>query len=71
MTEYNDNIEEIEDDDQQLYEHFRFEADPGQQPVRVDKFMCEKLQHSSDAEFAVLPLAPAWDDVETEDTYNE
>lgn len=47
MTEYNDNIEEIEDDDQQLYEHFRFEADPGQQPVRVDKFMCEKLQHSS------------------------
>ena len=41
MTEYNDNIEEIEDDDQQLYEHFRFEADPGQQPVRVDKFMCE------------------------------
>ena len=31
----------------------------------------EKLQHTSDAEFAVLPLAPAWDDVETEDTYNE
>lgn len=36
-----------EDEDQQLYEHFRFEADPGQQPMRVDKFMCEKLQHSS------------------------
>ena len=35
-----------EDEDQQLYEHFRFEADPGQQPMRVDKFMCEKLQHS-------------------------
>ena len=31
----------------------------------------EKLQHTSDAEFAVLPLAPAWDDVETEDTFNE
>ena len=31
----------------------------------------EKLQHTSDAEFAALPLTPAWDDVETEDTYNE
>ena len=31
----------------------------------------EKLQHTSDAEFAVLPLAPAWDDVKTEDTFNE
>ena len=31
----------------------------------------EKLQHTTDAEFAVLPLVPAWDDVETEDTFNE
>ena len=31
----------------------------------------EKLQHTTDNEFAVLPLVPAWDDVETEDTYNE
>ena len=31
----------------------------------------EKLQHTSDAEFAVLPLVLAWDDVETEDTFNE
>ena len=31
----------------------------------------EKLQHTTDNEFAVLPLTPAWDDVETEDTYNE
>ncbi len=31
----------------------------------------EKLQRTSDAEFAVLPLTPAWDGVETEDTYNE
>ena len=39
----------IEDDDEtgQLYEHFRFVADPGQEPQRVDKFMCEKLPHSS------------------------
>ena len=32
---------------QQLYEHFRFEVDHGQVPVRIDKFMFEKLQHSS------------------------
>ena len=32
---------------QQLYEHFRFEVDKGQVPVRIDKFMFEKLQHSS------------------------
>ena len=31
----------------------------------------EKLQHTTDNEFAVLPLVPAWDDVETEDTFNE
>ncbi len=30
-----------------LYEHYRFEVDRGQVPVRVDKFMCEKMQHSS------------------------
>ncbi|MDD6894516.1 MAG: RluA family pseudouridine synthase [Prevotellaceae bacterium] len=35
------------DEGQQLYEHFRFEVDKGQVPVRIDKFMFEKLQHSS------------------------
>ena len=30
-----------------LYEHFRFVADPGQQLLRVDKFLVERLQHSS------------------------
>lgn len=32
-----------------LFEHFRFEADPGQEPLRVDKFMAAKLPHSSRA----------------------
>ena len=32
---------------QQLYEQFRFEVEKGQVPVRIDKFMFEKLQHSS------------------------
>ena len=42
-----DNDELLEDDEQQLYEHFRIVADEGQKPLRVDKFMFEKLQHSS------------------------
>ena len=40
--------DEVEDDEQQqLYEHFRIEVDRGQVAVRVDKFLFEKLQHSS------------------------
>ena len=40
--------DEVDDDEQQqLYEHFRIEVDRGQVPVRVDKFLYEKLQHSS------------------------
>ena len=35
------------DEDVQLYEHFRFAADKGQIPMRVDKFLFEHLQHSS------------------------
>ncbi|MBR3726344.1 MAG: RNA pseudouridine synthase, partial [Prevotella sp.] len=34
-------------DAQELYEHFRFEVDPGQTPLRIDKYMQEKMQHSS------------------------
>lgn len=37
----------IDEDDIQLYEHFRLEADKGQEPMRVDKFLFVHLQHSS------------------------
>lgn len=49
MAEEFDDIELLEDDGegQQLYEHFRIEVDRGQVPVRIDKYMFEKLQHSS------------------------
>ncbi len=48
MTDIKSLIEEIEEeDDQQLYEHFRLEVDPGQEAVRVDKFLFEHMQHSS------------------------
>ena len=47
MSETLLDLEELEDDSPQLYEHYRFVVDKGQVPVRVDKYMCEKLQHSS------------------------
>lgn len=31
----------------EMYEHFRFVADPGQQQIRVDKFLTTRLEHSS------------------------
>lgn len=33
--------------DRQMYEHFRFVADPGQQLLRIDKFLTTRLEHSS------------------------
>lgn len=34
-------------DGRDLYEHFRFEADKGQQLLRVDKFLVERMQRTS------------------------
>ena len=36
-----------EDSEQELYEHFRFVADKGQQLLRVDKFLVQRLEKSS------------------------
>ena len=49
MEEYTDDIELAGEEEcgQELYEHFRVTADKGQVAVRVDKFLFEKLQHSS------------------------
>lgn len=47
MTEYTEEIDELEDEQQPLYEHFRTVVDEGQSPLRIDKYMFEKLQHSS------------------------
>lgn len=32
---------------QELYEHWKLEVDPGQTPLRIDKFLAEHMQHSS------------------------
>jgi len=52
-------MENNELDDDQLYEHWKIEVDPGQQPVRIDKYLAEKnpfqsrnrIQNAADAGF--------------------
>jgi len=38
---------ETDSDNNELYEHFRFEADKGQAPLRIDKFLNNKLEKTS------------------------
>lgn len=45
MVETPMDIEELEVPP--LYEHYRIVVDKGQEPLRIDKYMFEKLQHSS------------------------
>lgn len=52
--EENDETEEsvaeptyVTDDGRELYEHFRFEADKGQQLLRVDKFLVDRMTKTS------------------------
>lgn len=40
------NQEEIDEQDE-LYEHYRVVADPGQELVRLDKFLCDRLPNAS------------------------
>jgi len=39
--------EEIEDSGSELYEHYRFVADPGQVVIRIDKFLLDRLPNTS------------------------
>lgn len=50
MDDFSDNPELLQPDsdgDGELYEHFRFVADKGQELLRVDKFLVQRLQKSS------------------------
>jgi 23S rRNA pseudouridine1911/1915/1917 synthase len=38
---------EILDEDQEMYEHFHFKVDPGQEPMRIDKFILLKISHGT------------------------
>lgn len=39
--------EEEQPDQQELYEHFRFKADPGQSHLRIDRFLTERIENTS------------------------
>jgi 23S rRNA pseudouridine1911/1915/1917 synthase len=39
--------EELESSEEDLYEHYRFKADPGQEIIRVDKFLLDRLPNTS------------------------
>ena len=43
MTDAN----EIDQQDEELYEHYKFTADPGQEQVRIDKFLLGKIPNTS------------------------
>jgi len=40
-------LEEFNEQEQDLFEHYRFVADPGQGPLRIDKFLMSKIQNAS------------------------
>ncbi|MFC2152618.1 RluA family pseudouridine synthase [Bacteroidota bacterium] len=37
----------IENEDQELFEHYRIEVDPGQKPLRIDKFLVNRIENAS------------------------
>ena len=41
------DIEDFENEEQQLFEHWKIEVDKGQTPVRIDKFLAEKNPYQS------------------------
>jgi 23S rRNA pseudouridine1911/1915/1917 synthase len=43
----NETIEEVENDEEELFEHFRFKSDPGQEIIRIDKFLLDRLPGTS------------------------
>lgn len=41
------DIEIIEQEQDELFEHFRFAADKGQEPLRIDKFLMNRIENAS------------------------
>ena len=44
---FNEPEEALEDEEQGMFEHFRLNVDPGQTPMRIDKFMASHLEDTS------------------------
>ncbi len=50
MIEENDKQEElndIEEEQNEMFEHYRFTTDPGQKQIRIDKFLVNRLENAS------------------------
>ena len=48
MKEEEEEEEEINgNEDQELFEHYRFEVDKGQKPLRIDKFLVNRIENAS------------------------
>ncbi len=53
MQMTNQNVEEEDNGNDDLYEHFRFVADKGQQPLRVDKYLMNKVENATRNKFKI------------------
>lgn len=40
-------VDEFENEEEELFEHYRFKADPGQEIIRIDKFLIDRLPNTS------------------------
>jgi len=50
MIEENDKqeeLDEIEDEQNEMFEHYHFVTDPGQKQLRIDKFLVNRIENSS------------------------
>lgn len=45
--ELDHNFEQEESESKELYEHYRFEVDPGQQALRIDKFLMSRIMNAT------------------------
>lgn len=52
-------LEDAGEDGLQRYEHFRLVVDPNQSPLRIDKFLADRMEHSSRSRIALAADAGA------------
>ncbi len=43
----NEDVQDVEQEEEELFEHYRFKADPGQESVRIDKYLLDRLPNTS------------------------
>ena len=43
----NENAQDVEQEEEELFEHYRFSVDPGQESVRIDKYLIDRLPNTS------------------------